>query len=78
MDYRTKDEPKRAGTGSHTGGEHHKIVTYPFGKYEIKIELTEDDRFVSILEVKISKDFLSEEQKRVRTGVHDVDDLYRE
>ena len=64
-------------TGSHDFYEK-KIRVYPFGKYEITVELTSDNKFIGIVEVKINKDFLSYSQKIASTKVHDVEDYYKD
>jgi hypothetical protein len=72
--YESKD--KEDVTGSHN--EEYKILNYPFGKYEIKIKLSKDNKFLDIIEIKINKDFLSFRQKMASKGVHDVEKFYRE
>ena len=69
------DIPKDNGTGSSKRNESFKIISYPFGKYEIKIKLTTDNEFVEIVEIKINKDF---RKKVMPKGYHDVDEFYRE
>lgn len=69
---------KYKGTGSHEDVNSYKIVTYPFGKYEVKIRLTNDDKFIDVIEIKINKDFLSHASKARPMGYHDVDKYYSE
>ena len=64
-------------TGSHDFHEK-QLVVYPFGRYEITVELTSDNKFVGIVEVKINKDFRSYSQKIASTKVHDVEDYYKD
>lgn len=70
--------PNTQGTGEFPAHETSKTIVYPFGKYEITVELSADNKFISILEVKINKDFLSYEQKNISKGFHDVDRFYEE
>jgi len=49
-----------------------------FEKYLITVSLGSRDEFLDIVEVAVSKDFLSAEQKIASRGVHDVSDLYPE
>jgi hypothetical protein len=72
------DEPRDEGTGSHEQLSHCRVVVYPFDKYEIKVRLTADNRFIEIAEVKVNKEFLSHKQKITPQGFHDVDEFYRE
>jgi len=67
------------GTGSHK--EERKTIVFPFDKYQIKIALTPDDKFIEISEIKINKDFLSYKQKLISKGpkgYHDVDEFYKD
>ncbi len=64
-----------------TGGQpttQWKIVTYPFGKYEITVVLTTTGEFVGIAEIRVRRDFLSDKQRVTPQGYHDVADIYRE
>jgi hypothetical protein len=65
-------------TGNHKDYEDFKIIVCPFEKYEIKIKLTTDNKFLEIIEVKLNKDFLNYKQKMASKGAHDVDKFYRE
>ena len=81
MESKKKDfvyRKEKDATGSSHEGQDFKIVKYPFGKYEIKLKLTSDNKFLDILEIKINKDFLSFKQKISRKGFHDVDEFYPE
>lgn len=55
-----------------------KFIQYPLDKYIIKVELTEDNKFVGISEVRVNKDFLDYKQKITTKGFHDVEEYYRE
>lgn len=72
-----KDSEKEE-TGGHEAQEEHKIIVYPFDRYQIKIELTSNNEFVGITEVKLNKDFLSYKQKISTQGFHDVEEFYKE
>ena len=72
------NELKIKGTGDHNLDDDYKIIVYPFDKYEIKIKLSANDKFIEIVEIKISKQFLSHRQRISSTGFHDVDEFYRE
>ena len=63
------------GTGQHERGQN-KVITYPFGKYEIKVELDESNRFLAVIEVKVNKDFMLMEQRLRNRCSHEVDDYY--
>jgi hypothetical protein len=65
-------------TGQVGNIEKYKIITFPFGKYEIKVKLTLSNEFLGIIEVGVSKDFISVEQKMNLKGYHDVEKLYEE
>ncbi|MHC4089905.1 MAG: hypothetical protein ACYSVY_06445 [Planctomycetota bacterium] len=52
------------------------IVTVNFDRFAIKVKLAADGRFLEIVEVAVSKDFRSSQQKRASHGFHDVADLY--
>ena len=68
------DEPSEQDTGSTVPPMRTRTVT--FDRFTIKVQLTADGRFVDIVEVAISKDFRSQQQKRASHGYHDVSDLY--
>ena len=69
---------KNQGSGGHVMPEDYKEIVYPFDKYEIKVKLSLDNKFIGISEVKVNKDFLSYKQKMISKGFHDVDEFYRE
>lgn len=64
-------------TGSHDFNET-KFIVYPFGKYEITVELTSTNEFLGIVEVKVNKDFRSYSQRITSTKVHDVEEYYKD
>lgn len=55
-----------------------KIVTEHFDVYEISIEVTPQNEFIRILEVKLNKDFLSQRQRMGSQSYLDVDKYYIE
>jgi hypothetical protein len=67
-----------SSTGDHDIFEETKIVTYPFDRYLIKVQLDFANRFLGIIEVKLNKQFLSYEQKRTIQKYHDVDEFYED
>jgi len=71
--------PESTSTGSHADeAGPFKIVTYPFDRYEVKVQLTAANVFVGIVEIRVNKDFLSYAQKASSVGTHDVEQFYRE
>lgn len=53
-----------------------RIQTVNFDRFTIRVRLTADGGFLEIIEVAVSKDFRSSQQKRASHGYHDVSDLY--
>ena len=79
MDLKYEYDPfQDEGTGTTKDIGHYKFINYPFDKYEIKIKLSDDNKFLGIIEIKINKEFLSHKQKTISKGFHDVDDFYQE
>lgn len=78
MTINTYDDFKNKGTSGYNLADEYKIIVQPFDKYEIKIKLSAEGKFVDIVEVKINKRFLSQKQKISSFGVHNVDDFYKE
>lgn len=66
------------GTGSLGEIKDYRIISCPFGRYEIKIKVTPNNEFIEIVEVGINKDFLTQQQKVSLQGFHDVDEFYVE
>lgn len=66
------------GTGSLSSTPIKKIISINFERYEIKVELSEDDKFLGIYEIRIDQDFLEHEQKIIPKGYHDVDKYYED
>ena len=55
-----------------------KEIIYPFGRYELKIILSEANEFIGVSEIKVNKSFLNYSQKLSATDYHDVDAYYSE
>lgn len=64
------------GTGSHSDSKETKIVSYPFGRYNIKIELTSANEFLGVVEVGIDKEFIAHKRAMIPKGYHDVEEFY--
>lgn len=56
---------RREGTGAHVEETqiNTKIIGYPFGRYNIKVQLSENNEFLGIEEIELMRDFLSDKQK---------------
>ena len=65
-------------TGSFVNPRAYKVAVIPYGQYEIVICLTQDDRFVGIAEVRVSRDFLTPSQRVASSGYLDVEEYYRD
>ena len=65
-------------TGSLVDSQAHRLVVVPYGKYEVVVCLTADNRFVGIAELRVSRDFLTPEQRVSSSGYHDVEEFYRD
>jgi hypothetical protein len=68
----------KEATGGIGEGEDYKIISCPFGKYEVKVKLSRSNEFIEIVEVGINKDFLTQRQKISLHGFHDVERFYVE
>lgn len=70
---------RKQGTGSHELDEEKTIVSYPFGRYIIKVALMRDGKFLGIEEVSVNQDFLDHMQRLAAlssVGYHDVEQYY--
>jgi hypothetical protein len=67
-------------SGQNTGdnGPSSTTDTVRFDRYEIVLELGPHREFLRIVEVRVSKDFRSVQQKVDSVDYHDVSDLYKE
>lgn len=72
------EKPKlKEETGNHDIDEY-IIKEYPFDKYCVRIKLTQNNEFAGIEEIKINKKFLSDKQKTIPSGFHDIEEFYRD
>lgn len=55
-----------------------KVISVPFGNYVVKIRVTPRNEFIDIVEIGVSKSFLSLRKKLATRGTHNVSDLYEE
>ncbi len=65
-------------TSTGMAGKVTSIVEVPFDRYVITVRLGAKDEFLEVVEVKASKNFLTQQQKIATSGYHDVSDLYPE
>jgi len=66
------------GTGNRVS-KRNKLIHYPFGKFEILVELADDNQFIGVKEIRLRKDFRTITQRLASSkGVHDVDEFYQE
>jgi hypothetical protein len=65
-------------TGSVSGGHRHKVVVVPYGRFEISVCLTEDNRFVGVTEIRVKKDFRNIDQRIANSGYFDVEQFYQD
>lgn len=70
----TRDRLPGQNTGDN--GVSSTILAVPFDRYEIVLELGPHREFLGIVEVRVSKDFRSVQQKVESVNYHDVSDLY--
>jgi hypothetical protein len=64
-------------TGSHDFDET-QFIKYKLGKYEITVEVTLDNKFIGITEIKVNTDFRSYHQKIASTKAFDVEEYYKD
>jgi len=65
-------------TGSHFVEKDIKIIDYPFGKYQIKVKISDEGKFLGIIQVNLGKEFLSRAQRLSSFEVHDIEEFYKE
>ncbi len=65
-------------TGEDIQLENYKVIDYSVGKYTVKVCLSPTNEFLGIVEVAVTADFRSYEQRSARLGVHEIDEFYRE
>jgi len=59
-------------TGSIDFYKSSKIIDYPFEHFNIKVELSEDNKFLGIKEIEIDKDFRNLQNKLRNIKVHNI------
>jgi|WetSurMetagenome_2_1015567.scaffolds.fasta_scaffold733097_2 hypothetical protein len=77
-DKTKKDIYIKDGTGSHDFDFKFKTIIYPFDRFEIEVNLTENNEFIGISAININKEFLSHIKKMQLSEYMDVDQFYRE
>lgn len=78
MKYEPESEASNAPTGEAIDQIEHKIIKFPFGKYELTLKLSANNEFLDVLEIRINKDFAASIKEKQRKGFHDVDEFYPE
>ena len=53
-----------------------RLRTCPFGQFEVKIATDADGKFLDVVAISVSQDFLSSEQRAKSGGRFDVDKYY--
>lgn len=54
------------------------VRTVNFDRYEVEVKLTTSGKFVDIMSIKVQKSFIESMKNRPGSGVHDVEQYYRE
>ncbi len=54
------------------------VIDYPLNKYEVKVRVDEDNKFVGIEEIKINKSFIENRHKTMQKGYYDVSKYYED
>ncbi len=73
------DEPTtRNSTENDIERNEFKTIVYPFGKYQITVNLDNLNRFIGITEIKINKEFISSMHQIVLKDYHDVLNFYED
>ena len=54
-----------------------EILERTYGRYNVKIMVTIDGKFLDIAEIKLNKDFLSLQQRNTSKGYHEVEEFYK-
>lgn len=66
------------GTGSPSTSSVAKTKVVELDQYEVVLALTEDDRVLGVIEVRVKKDFRSVKQKIASTGYIDLEQFVKE
>ena len=61
---------RKEGTGAHTEETrtNTKVIGYPFGRYNIKVQLSESNEFLGIKEIELMRNFLTSKQETSFVG----------
>ena len=72
-------EPVESGEGA-TGEPRQafEILTITFDRYTVKVRVGSGGEFIDVIEVAVSKDFRTIQQRITSTGFHDVAEFYRD
>jgi len=68
---------KSEGTGSHKEENDFHYINFPFDRYDVKVKLDKDNRFLEISEIKINKKFVKYNQLKP-SEYHDVEEFYKD
>jgi hypothetical protein len=71
-------EIRHAGTGSHEPLESFTTVDYPFDRYTVRVQLSEDGKFIGIVEIRLNTDFMDYRQKIATLAHEDVEKYYQD
>lgn len=73
----TKEFQEVDGTESASNVLSAKITKVRIGKYEVKLLLTKDNKFIDVIEIGLDKQFIKKKEN-VPEQFHDIDDFYKE
>ncbi|NLX06907.1 MAG: hypothetical protein GXY33_17355 [Phycisphaerae bacterium] len=62
------------GTGSYQRPS--QIIEVPFDRYMVGVKVSLAGEFLGVVHISIRRDFLSDERRIAKTGVHDVSEFY--
>jgi SepF-like predicted cell division protein (DUF552 family) len=65
------------GTGSRSAASIARVMVVELDQYEVVIALTEDDKVVGVVEVRVKKDFRNIQQRIGSTGYIDVNQFVK-
>ena len=66
------------GTGTHEPSESFRLLDYRFDRYRVRVKLSEDGKFVGIVEIGLNTDFMDYRQKIAALGHEDVEKYYQD
>jgi len=66
------------GTGNHSLSTPVRTAVVPFGTYEVVVKLGQNDKFLGIKEIRITRDFLTLDQTLAHRGSFEIEDLYED